>query len=1190
MSDYLLVPSNVQAFLVGKTADPDTDPLYDLAPVPRTKDDLGNWYRDSKYSFSFQTSKLESQLRSGVHLHWALPEALMHARHKGRHKGSEKPEQSCIPNRWLVVRMWHKEGNKDISSKAWVIESDYVSDDKESGGTPFLFVSPSLEVKYLGRTVPLEGWNETHPAYRFELTSYGWGDPSFAAYYPACKGVLGFHDTMDGVAGNDLVTYLVIGWYSDPTKDPLHPGSNPDTVQDCTKRLAGLGWWCSDLKDAALPLQTLCHGGVVDIKWQGSNQQYPAPRGSAATVAIGGSAAEALAALLAPNRQKDKSLQQVLCAFHHGQATQVSDQHQLGELLHRHSFNAAPGGTHWSIEPKRRSPEAKDTLPPVSENVQRLLDELNQAQQALDQHAREIESLRWRLFACWVTWGSKQTIVAGNPDRNVVKPAHDALTEATTTDAAKKYDHDVQVCRKNVEDALRVEKTGMQLAPSTMPPFLHPKDPFVVMKGDNLIGINRARARRPVKDADGALRCRLAKDVVTGVMQSGTMSEKWSAGDCFTLNFSNAAAVGPGDIARTLALETLLFDPNSAGLVDTRSPKVLDCGVFDALQASLAPTLTLTGNTSTLTWAGQPPDPLGLTRWQERNPWLPVYLMWQAHWAPAYAPAQASENIHSKALDGWRLGSDALAGDLVAQPNTVMQPKSAAPLLEGVTIISALSGAQLAENLRQFAKAAGGSSYNLEPIDQTKLLGQSLGGFNDLLLRQALGLCLPPVDPTKENVEVDALIWGDAMGRAPQPVIPVDRDYFYPLRAGALKLVHLYIVDAFGQTRKLIDSSTSQPPRPIASAALPPPPDDPSDKQHPYHASFSPRLVQPARLNFDWQPGGDGASGPVCGWIVANFLEKSFTVFSAKGEPLGTLQSVLPALGKKTIDSKVTFKWHPTPGTDLKPEKIVNNQLQRFVLIAAAFTADEGQAFLELVDLVLRKTEAGLPPEDPAMAVLLGRPLALVHASLALEIQGLPAGYWKTDGEWKFETEGFEKLRVPVRLGGMNLPADGLVGYLPEEENCFYASEGATRRVPNSYRIKHDQQLSVACTPKLPLSLTLLMDASARVHATTGILPRHFIQLPSEVTKQIALIEEIYVSVAPVLGARPTESAAQPAMPRPSDAFGQWSWATRPALGWYDIRPADDRARFADGLALSEGWLKLRRRRDDGNAPPGNKT
>jgi hypothetical protein len=50
-------------------------------------------------------------------------------------------------------------------------------------------------------------------------------------------------------------------------------------------------------------------------------------------------------------------------------------------------------------------------------------------------------------------------------------------------------------------------------------------------------------------------------------------------------------------------------------------------------------------------------------------------------------------------------------------------------------------------------------------------------------------------------------------------------------------------------------------------------------------------------------------------------------------------------------------------------------------------------------------------------------------------------------------------------------------------------------------------------------------------------------------------------------------------MPQPSDAFGQWSWATGPQITTcYEIRPADDRARFPETLALTEGRLRLRLR------------
>src|SRR5262249_52408452 len=129
----------------------------------------------------------------------------------------------------------------------------------------------------------------------------------------------------------------------------------------------------------------------------------------------------------------------------------------------------------------------------------------------------------------------------------------------------------------------------------------------------------------------------------------------------------------------------------------------------------------------------------------------------------------------------------------------------------------------------------------------------------------------------------------------PEPALST----FFPVRSGLVKLVNVHIVDCFGQMRKPIDSTPplgqptgGRPPDPspsvVVSASMPP-------ASAPWQAAFSPRLVQPARLNFLWQPGGEQSVGPVCGWIIANYLEQSLAVFSALGKPLGAIESVLPA-------------------------------------------------------------------------------------------------------------------------------------------------------------------------------------------------------------------------------------------------------------------------------------------------------
>ena len=1172
MSDFLLVPANVQAFLVGKTG---SEPVYNPAAVPRTESEVAQWYAGNNV-FSFDISSVETPYREeplaqGVHLHWALPAALARSLQKGNHEPAQQP---CIPNRWLVARMWRAPGNQAVSSKAWVVESDYVSRERDGGGTPFPFIgadapaeltgNPRRLCGYVGRTVPAKDWKEEHPSYRFELNSLGWGDPSFSAYYPACARVLGFHDRMEGLAAGTLVTYLVAGWYSDPARDPLQlPPVSPYTIETCTERRARLGWVCEGMNAAALPRNTLCHGSVVGITWQGVDIRYekfgaskaPAP----GEIAIGGTAAEALAALLKPG-ETEKSIQQVLCAFQHGQATQVSRLEQLGDLLHRHGFATVPGGTRWVIEPPETPVGSKPSPPPPSDKVQSLLAELNQKQQLLDRRAREIESLRSRLFACWATWASQQTGPEPNrPERKLVDPAAKALREAAG--ALGPYRTAVDDCKRAVTGQLTAEQAGMRLAQSTMPPFLQPKDPFVVLKAENLMGVDRARAERP-------LPCRLAGALVTGVRVSAAIGKSIEALNCFGLPDIPDAA-GPGAIPRSLALETLLFDPNDADLVPTGLPKP-----FASLQESLDRSRGLDGDR--LEWLGQPPDRLSVTRQGTTNPWLPVYLMWQAHWAPTYDPKGGWNEVIEQ---GWKFDSGngappvdqplgRLVGDLIPKsPLAVTQDLGG---FHGVTLLSRLTGEQLAGNLKEF------TGQSIPGIQETTVLGQALGGFNDLLLRQGLGLFLPPFDP--ESGQLDDTLW-EALGRVPQPVMPVEAT-FLPLRAGALKLVNLWVLDSFGQIRKLLDDTNSlQRPQIIVSAVLPSPPSN-------YDAALGPRLVQPARLNFDWQPAGDKSPGPVCGWVVPNYLEKNLAIFSAGGTPLGTLETALPAFGAKSIHSPVEFRWRPIPGADPARQPIANERLRRFVDLVASFTRDEGQHFLELVDLVLRRAEEAVPAEDPALAVLLGRPMALVHASVGLEVAGLPAGYWSED--WSFATDGFGQLRIPVRLGGMNLPGDGLVGYLPEGASCFVAADGALER-PSHPKLVYRQDLKVACADDQPVSITMLMDAGSRVHASTGILPRVGVVLPREAARQSGQIAEIYVDVAPVLVGRVPADALEVTMPQPSDAFGHWSWGTRPNIAspsWRAIHPADDRARFAEDLALTEGWLRLRP--DRGGPPPVN--
>jgi hypothetical protein len=175
---------------------------------------------------------------AGVHLHWALPDGLTRGARAapppdaplaaGTNAAAEQPEAEdtsrtefpAIPNRWLVARI--VAGATAASPKtatAWVIESA---------------LDPARR-----RVTPLATWREDRtdepPP---PITAMGPGEPTFAVYYDNTKNVLAFHDPLSGVASGPI-TYLVTGWFSEPTRDPLHA---PSTESAWHAALQRLGW------------------------------------------------------------------------------------------------------------------------------------------------------------------------------------------------------------------------------------------------------------------------------------------------------------------------------------------------------------------------------------------------------------------------------------------------------------------------------------------------------------------------------------------------------------------------------------------------------------------------------------------------------------------------------------------------------------------------------------------------------------------------------------------------------------------------------------------------------------------------------------------------------------------------------------------------------------------------------------
>jgi hypothetical protein len=289
--NYLLVPINIEALVVGAPGGQWTDLHPDFSLLYRGQI-LGSQIPSGLFDTKSELHK------AGIHLHWALPGALTHGRQTrpaNPQEPLEAPEFPRIPNRWVVQRISRQPQTNDIAVRAWVVESDYLYKTSRRDTNIAAVAFPKLDAAalfdYVGTTFDYTAWTEQRPAYDLQLTALGYGDPAFAAYYPACKSLLGLYDPLTDVADNTTLAYLVVGWYSDPAQDIL----GRFTMQE-------LQWACAS-DTAPPPTRLLCHGTIYNIQWKHHTFRYasavPYVDDKTHRIALGNTTTEALAALLA---------------------------------------------------------------------------------------------------------------------------------------------------------------------------------------------------------------------------------------------------------------------------------------------------------------------------------------------------------------------------------------------------------------------------------------------------------------------------------------------------------------------------------------------------------------------------------------------------------------------------------------------------------------------------------------------------------------------------------------------------------------------------------------------------------------------------------------------------------------------------------------------------------------------------
>lgn len=414
---------------------------------------------------------------------------------------------------------------------------------------------------------------------------------------------------------------------------------------------------------------------------------------------------------------------------------------------------------------------------------------------------------------------------------------------------------------------------------------------------------------------------------------------------------------------------------------------------------------------------------------------------------------------------------------------------------------------------------------------------------------------------------------------APEPL-----NDFNPIRSGAMKILNLRLVDTFGQVKEL-DVSHINTTEVMTTK-------DKSD-----FISLPPRLVQPARLNFRWLSASQGeqemnahpATTPICGWLLPNNLDKSLMIYDNKGIALGSIDRLA--------------KWEPAPGE--KPVRTVKGIANPHLRKMVSYLSKRRPAFLDKFIDVLDKALENIEPENytkhQSLALLMGQPLAVVRASLNLELKGQPA----INEDWNCfrqdlrrnsrDNDDFTRVKFPILIGDYHQLNDGLVGYWKEKENgyeddIFYAPK--TDNIEDEYIKYHLDDLNICQSIEAaPQVLTMLVDPKGNVHASSGILPTKVIDIPPD--QYAAALQAIGITFlsTPIL-----TNYRQMSLPLPVEPGYSWSWLEEENETWTEIAIAPRieqevfKAEFGKTiwnhlLDRSIGWLLARDNKAEATVP-----
>ncbi|WP_380280437.1 hypothetical protein [Kitasatospora purpeofusca] len=1151
-------------------------------------------------------------LDNGVVVRWQVPAGLRHGRPRTQGGRTEFP---LVPNRWLVVR---RIGSDHAKAAAWVVESDYL--DSHTGASPFVHpVKPGItepdKTPYrstvtttrIGQATDIgpggHAWSEPADDNRKELflTAVGPGLMTFHVFEPYHRNVFSLYDPLTGI-DTATVDYQVIGWYSDPAQEELtrllHLNAGKETVPEV---LAGLGWSVTGTPAGWTPASTLYCGRIAAVGWDRNAYQPPDsdfPKKELITIKVGSSADEAAAATpgLAEAGDDAAWLLHMFAAGHLDTLDGPDGDILAAQDTHRSWFEQRPGGTVWRLVPTkatsgnapRRTDEVTWSAAPLK--AETLLADLNTKQSTLDEAERELRALQQRLYTLWWMYGRpllppqytrdqfyREITEAGDGKNGAVECAHLAEEVARRQQQVNDLTGQVKAAADAITQQYSASPEGWELRSEALPSFWQVTDPTVVL------GQTRGGTAHAALTASELLLCRTREQI-----PDRPLPDEFKA-----LHLDNLPALVPDLLAE--------FVRALNGTAD----------------------------------GGQAPEGLAFPSW--RQPWKPLLYQWKIrYWHVPHTDKKTKTT-------NWELDDDAHYQWTSGQPDPDLERGD----IIGRRFLVPLAQHKLAARARQYASdtradengrslAAAFTAF-ADAVAQADVLSQKTDGLTDALACRDKAPNLSPPGRIGELVG-DAFDHLPNAGPLPMPFEGWQPSGFTQIRAGQFMIAALSIVDEFGQSLDVVLEKDSNQLRPITASSLRANGRFVEDTNQDRFVQLPPRLLQPARVRFDFVNQKDkkqdvdltAGTTPVGAWIVPNYVDQALLCYAANGEPLGEVCLRLDSVDDKPVQQVVA--WAPLPDSavhtlgDLQPDQPV---LHGFVQELATKGTDAFMDLLKTIAHVLHGIDPGNPYGDDVLGTLLGRPLALARTRLGIELEGPPVSDpgWEHALDWQALTQWRQRVKDnhgrppvemahldyhwPVCLGNAGQLGDGLIGYFTEPNQTADDTDQAFTDYGTFYAVATDftggpssgyvEQVSADNRHRLPADstthtyLTVLFDPQAAVHATTDLLPVTPLQLPSRFTRAALAAMQTALRLSPVLTAPrtipdPTKKQDKTvfidalALPHPTAAQGTWDWSElqstedngKPVWHHEPLVQIDQTARLdEDHPTVRTGYLRL---------------